>query len=623
MTSFGAFSDTGRELNRIGRSALSSSLHVIYVVISIAALALGPLIYRVAHRAQAALSFVDGFVLVAISGLILVHVIPHSMESGGLWVPLVALLGFFVPQIVEHTLKRAAARAHTATLILAAFGLVIHALLDGAALAAPSDAESSSELALAVVLHRLPVAITLWALLVSVIGRGLTAAVLAAIGAATVGGFVLGDTLAAAADARWLALFQALVAGSLLHVVVHRPSPLPSPTGGTKRGRIYGGIGALVAIALVATFSDSHLPAHDVGGHGFGETFIALCLETAPPLLIAFALAGVAQVFLPHASLRFLKTGRPASEAVRGMAFGLPLPICSCGVIPLYQTLVTQGVPATAAMAFLVATPELGLDAILISLPLLGAELTTIRVAAAAFVAFVIGWGIGRLAKRIEVPKAATASDGEPTTSRFAKFRAGLRFGFVDIVDHTGPWLVLGIAIASIAAPLLRAEWLMMLPWGADIVIFTLLGMPTYVCASGATPLAAVLIYAGVSPGAAIAFLLAGPATNMTTFGILAKAHGRSIAFAFAGAMASLSVSVGLAINIFLPDIGGLALDALADEKPSMIELFSLGLLALIFAASLLRQGPRGYIGQVLAPYDDDDDCHDHDHGGHDHGHAH
>ena len=353
---------------------------MIYLVISILTLALGPLLYRAARRAQTASSFVDGFVLVAIGGLVLVHVLPHAMEAGGLWVPAVALLGFFVPQVVEHTLTRAAARAHLATLALAVVGLALHALLDGAALAEP-EAGKGAELALAVILHRIPVAITIWALLVPVIGRRKTAGVLAAIGVATGLGYLGADQLAELADLRWLALFQAVVAGSLLHVIVHRPAPLPSPTGGTSTGRIAAGLGALAAIATLATFT--HSDGHDASS-GFLDTLIGLCLETAPALLLAFGLAGIAQVVLPHASLGFLRTGRASSEAMRGMAFGLPLPICSCGVIPLYQTLVTQSVPATAAMAFLVATPELGIDAVLISLPLLGGELTLIRVVAAA-----------------------------------------------------------------------------------------------------------------------------------------------------------------------------------------------------------------------------------------------
>jgi hypothetical protein len=573
------------------------------------------------------MAFLDGFVLVAISALILFHVIPHAMGAGGLWVPLVALAGFFVPQLLEHTLTRAAHRAHGAALALAIGGLIIHAGLDGIALATPGGTDGATELAIAVVLHRTPEAIMIWALLIPTWRPSRIAGVLAMVGAATCAGYFLGDSLIALTDARWLALVQALVAGSLLHVMVHRPAPLTSPTRGSKIGKIFGGAGAVLAVTSVAVLSHAHQPLYLEGaGQGFTETFVALALETAPALLLAFLLAGLIQVVLPKASFRFLSRGRPASQAARGMAFGLPLPICSCGVIPLYQTLVSHGVPATAAMAFLVATPELGIDAVLISLPLLGGELTAIRVVAAAVVAFAIGWGVGRLApKPLVQPDLPVATD-RPRLA--ARLRSGVRFGLVEIVDHTGPWLLLGVAIAALAEPLLRGEWLMMLPWGIDVILFTLLGMPTYVCASGATPLAAVLIHKGVSPGAAIAFLLAGPATNVTTFGVLASAHGRKIAVIFAAAMAILSVGIGMGINLVLPDASGIELDAITEEIPSALEIVSLAALVVIFALSLLRQGPRGFLGQVLSPYgDDDDDGHGHGHGhdddGHGHGHGH
>lgn len=581
---------------------------MIYVAVSIIALAAGPLLYIVSRRAVPYLAFLDGFVLVGISGLLLVHVIPHSMEDGGLWVPLVALAGFFVPQLVEHTLERAAGRAHAATLALALVGLVIHAGLDGVALTGPSEDGAGGQLAAAIVLHRLPVAITIWALLAPIWGGRLAAAVLAAIGAATLAGYGLGDVLAGAEHSVSMAIFQALVAGSLLHVVVHRPAPLTSPTRGTRIGKLASGGGALVAIIAVALFSEVGLTSHLETGGGFAVTFVAISLEIAPVLLLAVIVAGLAQAVLPQVRPGLLSTGRPASESVRGAAFGL---ICSSRGIPLYQTLVDQSVPATAALAFLVAAPALGIDAALISLPLLGGELTLIRVIAVAAVAIAIGWGIGRMAPR----PAAPATTAVARRSIAERVRDGLRFGLADIVDHTGPWLLLGIAAAALVEPALEGEWLAVLPFGVDVAVFTLIGIPAYVCASGATPLAAVLIYGGVSPGAAIAFLLAGPAANLTTFGIVAGAHGRRIAIAFAVAMAGLSMAVGLAINLVVPERGGFATEPLYQQSPGVLAMVCLGVLAVIFALSVLRQGPRGFIGQVLSPYGDDD--------GHGHDHAH
>lgn len=589
---------------------------MLLLLISLTALVVGPLVYRVADSARSSLVALDGFVMVAVTGLVLVHIIPHSLEAAGVWALVPALIGFLGPGMVEHTLRNAARQAHATALVLALAGLMVHGFFDGAALASPRAlGESVSVLAIAVALHRLPVAITIWSLL-SPNGRGLATGVLVGLGVATVAGYALVDTVLPFAEASWLGHFQALIAGSLLHVVIHRPSLAQAET---SLQRIYAGTGGLVAVVLVAGLSHTHIvPAEQA--LGFGETFMALALETAPALLIAFALAGVVQVFLPQATMRWMRTGRASSESVRGVAFGLPLPICSCGVIPLYRTLIGQGVPATAAMAFLVATPELGLDAILISLPLLGADLTIARVVCAAIVALLAGWLVGRLAQRREAVLPAVA----PAATRgnlVARLRAGLRFGFGEIVDHTGPWLLLGLAIAALAAPLLRGEWLAALPPGVDVMIFALIGMPMYVCASGATPLAAVLIFKGVSPGAAIAFLLAGPATNITTFGVLRDLHGPRIAALFAALIAGLSIGLGLLVNVVLGNAAGMALGQAVHEDASVIEIAALAALAVVFAVSVLRQGPRRLVEQIIAPYGSGGHDHDHDHHGHDHDH--
>ncbi len=594
------------------------------LVISLVALVVGPLLYGVADKARSSLVALDGFVMVAVTGLVLVHIIPHSLESAGPWALALALAGFLGPGLVEHTLRRAARQAHAAALVLALGGLVVHAVFDGAALAGSGHGGhgTGSVLALAVALHRLPIAITIWSLLYAPAGRNWAAGTLVALGAGTLVGYGGADAVMHHLGSSWVGYLQALVAGSLLHVVIHRPS-LAQPS--TGRQRAYAGVAALAAAAMVAMLSDAHL-APDAQLHAlpFGSTFVALALETAPALLVAFALAGIVQVFLPRATLRWLRTGRPMGEAVRGVAFGLPLPICSCGVIPLYRTLVTQGVPASAAMAFLVATPELGLDAVLISLPLLGADLALARVVGAALVAVIAGWVVGRVAGRSAVQPPAVDPAAHVRGSTRARLRAGLRFGFGEIVDHTGPWLLIGIAIAALAGPLLRAEWLAVLPRGADVVLFALLGMPLYVCASGATPLAAVLIFKGVSPGAAIAFLLAGPATNVTTFGVLSSLHGRRVAAVFGGTIAVLSIGLGLVINAVMGDATGMALGEAVHERGTTLEVICLGVLALVFASSIIRQGPRQFVDQVLSPYEaEGDHCHDeHDHG-HDHDHHH
>ena len=167
----------------------------------------------------------------------------------------------------------------------------------------------------------------------------------------------------------------------------------------------------------------------------FLQTLSVLLVESAPALLLGYALAGVVPFILTASRTAALGRGSRLMQSLRGVAFGLPLPVCSCGVLPLYESLIRRGAPAVAAMAFFVATPELGLDAVLLSVPLLGTSLTVARVIAAfvvaVLVALLVGW---RATTPFEhTTQASEAVNEQPISQRV---RAGLRFGFVEVFDH-------------------------------------------------------------------------------------------------------------------------------------------------------------------------------------------
>ena len=128
----------------------------------------------------------------------------------------------------------------------------------------------------------------------------------------------------------------------------------------------------------------------------FLRTLGVLLLESAPALLLGYALAGLVPFLLTASRAAALGRGSRLSQSLKGVAFGLPLPVCSCGVLPLYESLIRRGAPPVAAMAFFVATPELGLDAVLLSVPLLGTSLTVARVVAAFLVAVIVAHLVGR-----------------------------------------------------------------------------------------------------------------------------------------------------------------------------------------------------------------------------------
>ncbi len=608
---------------------LSTGLHGWqWLAASSAVLLLGPAVVWLAARWRNLLDAVDGFVLIAVGGLVATDALPEAVQKGGWPVVLLAVVGFVGPTLLEVWLHRAARAVHTAALSLGLIGLCLHAGLDGVVLG-HTHGDAASNLATAVLLHRLPEGLTIWWLLAPGYGVAFAALVLACVAAATAGGMYAADSLAFLHSSGGMGWTEALVAGSLLHVVVHRPHPLVAErqlenlrSAGTWRWA--SGLGGLAGLALLSVA----LPSDEPEFASRVKVFLDLATDSAPALLLAYVAAGVVQAYLPAAGVRWMARGSRLSRACRGAAFGLPLPICSCGVVPVYRSLVVQGVPAAAALAFLVATPELGLDAVLLSLPLLGPAMTVARVLAAFTLALIMGAVLGGYLDDRHAAKPERPHDdllGKPQTASWrARLSTVAQIGLVEMVDHTGPWILLGLAIAAAVQPLLSGSLLLQLPPGLDVVLWGFAGMPMYVCASGATPLVAVLLAAGVSPGAGLAFLLTGPATNIATVGMLGRLHGRSMALAYAGGMTVLAVLAGYLANVLLG-----ASSPVAPSVPAVHDHGLLGQLALLGLAALLliswlRQGPRGFLGQIMdlaAGSHGHRHSHSHDHS-HDHSHG-
>jgi uncharacterized membrane protein YraQ (UPF0718 family) len=484
--------------------------------------------------------------------------------------------------------------------VLAVAAVGVHAFMDGAALGGTALGREGdgSMLALAVILHRLPEGLVIWWLLQPSRGSWLAAAALGLVAVGTAAGFFFGTSVLSATAARGLFLFQALVAGSLLHVVLHRPHPIVRAHQADRR-HTAAGVGAIAGALLLVLLLRAH-PSHDFERDA-RAAFVSLALAAAPALALAYVAAGLVHGLLPRASVAWMRRGSRLSQALRGLAFGVPLPVCTCGAVPLYRSLVLRGAPPAAALAFLVATPEIGFDSILLSLPLLGPRVAALRLVCALVVALVAAVIVARLVSVAERAALEPEQDRSPNERPWpARLASGLRFGLSEVVDETGPWILAGLAVAALAEPALRGDWARQVPRGLDVPLLALLGMPAYVCASGATPLAAVLVAKGVSPGACVAFLLTGPATNLTTFGVLARMHGRRVAIAFGVTVALLSVALGYAVNALAGPLPAPAL--FAPEAPAgALAWACLAFLALLLALSLLRKGPRAFVATVLS----------------------
>lgn len=575
------------------------------LALSLAALAGAPLLFGLGQRHRSILWFLDGFVFLSLGGILLFDVLPHALVAGGWAAGVAAGIGLVLPFAAERSGWRALRSTHSVVILVGMVGLAVHSLIDGVALSGagyPSQSGLHSTLGLAVLLHNLPVGVVIWWIVRPAYGVMWAGAALAFTAAATGLGYGLSESLLGFLDGPSRAGFEALVGGSLLHVLVHRHAPedhLPRPAVANRIEGMGGLIGGLLLLGLLGAGHAAHAGHdHAAADGGFAAILLDLALMSAPALLLGYTIAGALATFVPKAPFAWMGRGAAPVQALRGMAFGLPLPICSCGVVPVYRGLVTGGVPAAAGFAFLIATPELGVDSMMLSVPLLGWPIAVARVLAAAAVALAVGWVVGRTVPASPITDASrdapTPWEGLP----FARRLLGMfQVGFGHSVRETGPWILVGLLIAAALAPLPLDRVFQGLPWGADVVLFALIGMPLYICATGSTPLAAILLAKGLSPGAGIAFLLTGPATNATTFGVVSQLHGRKVATRFALAVAGFSTAAGLAVNLALPATLALPdVAAVTEHAHGPLAWGAFAVLAAAFVVAAFTVGPRQFI---------------------------
>lgn len=195
---------------------------MIALIASFFSLCVGPLVYQTFGPLKRTDKIVSGIVLMVVSGIIFLEVIPHTYESIGIWALLLPLIGFAGPTLIEKTFHKAADTTHKLTIYLGITGLLLHAFIDGAAIQTEQDSINNS-LTLAIILHRLPVGLTIWWMLKPLLGERYALITLLMMGLITFAGFGLNQAIMDYHDNRLFALIQAFIAGSLLHVVIHKP----------------------------------------------------------------------------------------------------------------------------------------------------------------------------------------------------------------------------------------------------------------------------------------------------------------------------------------------------------------------------------------------------------------
>ena len=305
-------------------------------------------------------------------------------------------------------------------------------------------------------------------------------------------------------------------------------------------------------------------------------------------MLLGLFIGGLLKVFLsPDFVAAHLGRGR-FKPVLKAALLGVPLPLCSCGVLPAAAQLKRQGANNGATAAFLISTPESGVDSIAVSWALLDPLMTVARPVAAFVSALVAGIMENLVSFKERVPPplpmiSALASscsgqdcgcghDHSSQAGVASRIGQGMRYAVTDIWGDLAGWFFVGIVIAAGITVLVPDDLITRHLGGGigSMLLMLAAGVPMYICATASTPIAAALILKGASPGAALVFLLAGPATNVTALTVLIRILGRKGLAIYLGSIAVVSLLCGLALDAVYFSLGLSAMATIGEVTETM-----------------------------------------------------
>lgn len=294
----------------------------------------------------------------------------------------------------------------------------------------------------------------------------------------------------------------------------------------------------------------------------FFSTFVAMLNEMSPYLLLGFFIAGVLHAFVPSRVYSRHLSAPTLGSVFKAAAFGVPLPLCSCGVIPTAMSLRNEGASEGSTVAFLIATPQTGVDSIAATYSLLGLPFAILR-PVAALVTSVFG---GMITNKFGVEKVGATADvencnGECAAKRelpkgfFQKMKETVRYGFFTMMQDIGKWLVIGLLLAAAITMFIPDDFFTSYVSNPflEMLIMLAIAVPMYTCATGSIPVAVALMMKGLSPGAALVLLMAGPATNIASIFVVYKVLGFRTTATYIASIVMGAMVFGLIIDYVLP----------------------------------------------------------------------
>ncbi|MFO0660461.1 MAG: permease [Polyangiaceae bacterium] len=587
---------------------------------TVGSVALGAALPWLPGMKRGALGPLRTFALAAALTVVTTHLLPEAAEQLGVSALFFFGIGLVLPGVVERVgvwlgrtaTSKSEAHAHWASAHLGYLGLVVHQLTEGAALGAYPSA-SAADVAVALGAHTIPLTALVMMGFTRSVGRSGAIVRAAGLAVASAGGILLGHVATPLVHdgAPWM---TAIAGGLVLHLVGH---DLKSDAPRTTMLRFFELVALAAGVALTLVGIRAHQSATGDSPeiqHHLVHLLADYAMATAPPLLVGLTLGALIQTRGLTLDAQGFARGSTLLQALRGAFMGVPLPLCACGIVPLARTMSQRGAGPSLVVSFLLSTPVIGIETFALTARFLGWSFAGVRVVAALILA-IMGGLIAALVRKQLPAQDATSDEVKITPSHVdAEQELALtrRFSaaFDEMMLHTAPWVFVGIVGAAYADTLLTNGSLDHLAGsGKDILIVTAIAVPSYVCASSATPFAAVLIAKGISPGAVLAGLLLGPITNVASATFLARAYGKRTAFATLLALVVATWGLSLAANAWLPaSSADLPLPTGAHEHSILSMVAALVLVALITRA-LWLSGARAWVASLV--------------GLHEHGHVH
>ena len=350
--------------------------------------------------------------------------------------------------------------------------------------------------------------------------------------------------------------------------------------------------------------------------------------EMSSYLLLGFGFAGLLHAFVPAQVYHRYLSKNDFRSVLWAAMIGVPLPLCSCGVIPTAMSLRKEGASKGATTSFLIATPQTGVDSILATASLLGIPFAIIR-PIAALVTALFGGQLVNIATKNETSESLGTlehgADGRPK-GFWNKIKEALKYGYFEMMQDIGKWLMIGLVVAGLITVFVPDDFFLFFN---DKPLLTMLmvlavSVPMYVCATGSIPIAAALMLKGLSPGAALVLLMAGPACNMASIMVIGKVLQKKTMWVYLFSIILGAVSFGLLIDLVLPtEWFTSSIQATKDccaESPAIFNVICSAVLGILLIFALIMR--RHHHCECGCDDHDDDCCCDAEQHAHEHNHS-